>query len=312
MNFIDYRLVILALFMLIIGVIIHGLLALRRANKRLKLRTQKYEALSVVSNEIFYEFDLASEELQVVTKCWECQEHFSTCEEYMDAINVLKEKLKDFDPASPYLKIKYKLANGQLKCLNSINTVINDEDGQPKAIIGKLVDNSQEAAELEQLLIKAQIDGLTNLYNAETTKEFITERINSRPSTELDILILIDCDNFKTVNDTYGHLRGNQLLNKLGELMIKQYRRTDILGRIGGDEFAIYMKAVPSITFAKEKTQILINSIKEEPVFEKASISAGLATVKSVDTYDSVFQKADQALYKAKNSGKSRIVVYAE
>lgn len=72
------------------------------------------------------------------------------------------------------------------------------------------------------------------------------------------------------------------------------------------------MKAVPSITFAKEKTQILINSIKEEPVFEKASISAGLATVKSVDTYDSVFQKADQALYKAKNSGKSRIVVYAE
>jgi len=155
---------------------------------------------------------------------------------------------------------------------------------------------------------------MTDLYNAATTKDLITEFVENKKDDTLDALILIDCDKFKSVNDKYGHFKGNQVLELIAASLKKVFRSTDILGRIGGDEFCIFIKNVPSVDFVREKCLRLIKQInsKVENAGEEiqVSVSIGVAMIRRRESYESVFKRADAALYKAKRNRKSRIVIY--
>ena len=75
---------------------------------------------------------------------------------------------------------------------------------------------------------------------------------------EQDAFILIDCDDFKEINDSYGHLTGNTVLKKLAEVLKAAFRKADIIGRIGGDEFSVYMMKIPSVDFVKQRFEVWI------------------------------------------------------
>lgn len=171
------------------------------------------------------------------------------------------------------------------------------------------VNSKRKLKKLNKILMaKAQKDGLTGLYNAVTVKELINERINSKNNKSVDAFILIDCDDFKNINDTYGHLYGNTYLENLSHILRKIFRGTDIIGRLGGDEFCVYLTNVTSIESVNKQCMQINSQLKNAKIEVRSSVSVGIAVVNDMDSYEDVFKNADSALYKAKNNGKAQLV----
>ena len=121
----------------------------------------------------------------------------------------------------------------------------------------------KEEIEKQELIKKSEIDGLTCLYNATTSKKLITENIAKKDPGKKCALIILDCDNFKEINDSYGHLQGNKILECIGRGLCKTFSETDIKGRIGGDEFCVYMGDVDSIEFVLARCKEFMEFIGE-------------------------------------------------
>lgn len=167
--------------------------------------------------------------------------------------------------------------------------------------------------EAEKLKTKAALDQMTSLYNKTTSEKLIEEVLQSKPE-ELHALILIDIDNFKSINDTSGHLAGDHTIRIVADLISSHFRKTDIVGRVGGDEFIVLMQDVPSLELVRTKVNELVQIMKYKPnltIPENVSLSIGFVTNDSKPFhYDELFVKADEALYIAKDSGKARYQEY--
>ncbi|MCK9453786.1 MAG: diguanylate cyclase [Sulfurimonas sp.] len=163
--------------------------------------------------------------------------------------------------------------------------------------------------ELEKL---ATTDKLTGIYNRRRVDEFLQTEIEiaKRHSQELSI-ILIDIDHFKSVNDTYGHQRGDMVLRKTTEIISKNLRKSDIFGRWGGEEFLIICPQTnrDEAFILAQKLRDAIQGYKFEVVGEK-TISLGISQLQEGDTEKTLIQRADNALYSAKNSGRNRAVIF--
>ena len=161
--------------------------------------------------------------------------------------------------------------------------------------------------------VKSQIDETTSLFNKMTIANLVSETLTNAPSA-LHALMVIDIDNFKSANDIYGHTVGDHIICVIAGVISSQFRNTDFVGRIGGDEFVVLMPDIPAKEVAFEKAESLIQIILKKEglsIPDNISISIGFAFSDSEDkTYASFFGKADQALYVSKKSGKGRYSLY--
>ena len=126
-------------------------------------------------------------------------------------------------------------------------------------------------------------------------------------------LLLIDVDTFKTVNDTYGHDMGDQILKKVSDLLKKTFRSIDYVCRIGGDEFAIIMVEMTSdleYTILDKISVINEKLSKEEDGLPAVSLSVGVAFSDRENPGDTIFKDADKALYNVKEHGKCGCKIY--
>ncbi len=151
-------------------------------------------------------------------------------------------------------------------------------------------------------------DMLTGLLTKQAGKTLTTSHINRGVEGSLFIL---DMDNFKKLNDTFGHLYGDEILVKLADVIKQNTRRIDVSARFGGDEFVIFFPNMTSEE-AEVKANNIFNSLKKAFKREKTKISCslGVATTKQFQDYEEAFKMADNALYDAKNSGKNKFVIY--
>ena len=166
-------------------------------------------------------------------------------------------------------------------------------------------DYSSAMAERMTNLMYARIDALTQTWNRRYSEELISNRIKSNTS---GLFSIFDVDDFKIVNDLFGHITGDQLLKKISHVVSESISEEDVFGRLGGDEFVLYLKG----DFDDCLTHFI--SIMEKLKFNyfendrKISItcSAGVAKIKGRRTsFTELYESADAALYDAKRSGKS-------
>ncbi len=154
---------------------------------------------------------------------------------------------------------------------------------------------------INTLIDMAYKDHLTKLYNRRYFEESLKKELcRFERYGYIFSICMIDINNFKYINDTYGHLKGDEILKNFAEILIKNSRLSDMLCRWGGDEFAIIL---PHTTFSKiepyaKKITSAFN-IKLDNIFVSASI--GATSVRLNDTFASIVQRADELLYKAKN-----------
>ena len=162
---------------------------------------------------------------------------------------------------------------------------------------------------------KSQIDEMTSLFNKMTVEKLITKTLTEHEDG-LHVLMMIDIDNFKSVNDVYGHTMGDHVISVIAGVISSQFRSTDYVGRVGGDEFTVLMGDIPSKEIALLKAENLVSLVKYKEnlsIPENISISVGMAFSGPEDhCYDDLAAKADQALYVSKKSGKGRHSVYGE
>ncbi|NLL18614.1 MAG: GGDEF domain-containing protein, partial [Clostridia bacterium] len=302
-----YGLEITVTVVTVLGILVFSLLSYIRVSNKLREQNRKYEILSQISNEYLYEYFPKEKRLRLSDKF---NELFDTFESTNEIASLLEDALSEHNIDWPNDIIRLPLPGGRTGAFKAINSYIYDPQGRTECIIGKLIDVSEEIAEKEALLIKSQIDEMTGLYNAATTRNLITARLQQKENHITDAFILMDCDNFKNINDTQGHLAGNQALKHIAAVMKQTYRNTDILGRLGGDEFCVYMKDVPSVTFVQEKCRKLCALIQNTAKETDLSVSIGIAMVDDKEPYDAIFKKADTALYQAKGRGKARTIIY--
>ncbi len=286
---------------LTMSILLFGVIFSVRSNKRLRIQNKKNEMLSQVSNEYLYEYFVKSNYLELSKKYTQL---FGTQKRLKEASNILKNALLNNNLDGNIPVIKLPLANGEVGTFKSVGLNIHDEKEKLDFIIGKLIDVGEEVKEKEELITKSRLDGLTGLYNAVTTRGFINERIRNTDKNKTDALIIIDCDNLKYINDTYGHLAGDQVLRNISMGLKLTFRQNDIIGRVGGDEFCVYMKNVPSINLVRLKCQQLNILIQEINKDFYVSVSSGMALLKKENTYEELFGKADKALYGNKKKAK--------
>lgn len=163
----------------------------------------------------------------------------------------------------------------------------------------------------EQLKMAATIDKLTGIYNRQTLDDFLSREIARahRYKTPLS-LVMADIDHFKSINDSYGHQVGDQVLRDVADALRSSIRLSDLPGRWGGEEFMIIAPQTiqTSARTLAEKLRKVIE-LRSFPHGEPVTVSFGVAEMKARDTLESLIRRADEALYAAKHHGRNRVEV---
>ncbi|WP_272964642.1 GGDEF domain-containing protein [Alteromonas australica] len=170
----------------------------------------------------------------------------------------------------------------------------------------------------DELKVASRIDGLTGLFNRRYWQERFEQayklaKRREKPSTAL----MLDIDHFKKVNDTYGHQAGDSVIQSLAHLIKRCVRETDLAGRYGGEEFAVILtdSAVDNAVTVAERLRRLAehSQVEHEGQIIKFNISVGLAEFSPLcDSPMEWLERADQALYQAKQTGRNKYCVWQE
>ncbi|MDD3807602.1 MAG: GGDEF domain-containing protein [Candidatus Marinimicrobia bacterium] len=169
---------------------------------------------------------------------------------------------------------------------------------------------------LDMLNHYATVDGLTGVFNHRAFKEKLFEEVyRARRYDQPLTLLMMDLDNFKKINDTYGHLYGDYILRIVADIIKNNVRMVDIVARYGGEEFTVILanaeKEAVKGTAERIRQKISEYPFEQDGIRETITVSIGMASFPE-DSKDgiSLIQAADNAMYKAKRSGKNRVEIY--
>jgi len=216
---------------------------------------------------------------------------------------------------------KLDTISGHIKLYReSENIRFKESQQEVEAMHSKMQALESEAEQLKRVVIEknkqAMFDALTGIPNRLSYEKKAAEEIArwKRFSNPLS-LVIWDIDLFKSVNDTYGHKAGDKVLKTVAQLLVKSIRETDFLARYGGEEFVMLLPGTK-----QEETLRLVNKLRQQVEncgfhyhgeSVKITISCGVSSFNENDLLSQVFERADKALYKAKENGRNQCVVAA-
>ena len=207
--------------------------------------------------------------------------------------------------------------------LSTVSEHQKQRDGHEEAVAQRLQSLTQKVADMEQEAQsfrdhleeqrqKALIDPLTGLPNRAGWSERLELEMArwKRYGGEL-LLAVLDIDHFKRINDGYGHLAGDKVLKIIAGELAKRLRKTDFIARFGGEEFVLLIPSTP-LEGGHQLLQTLLDGVEQCPFHFRGervtiTLSAGLTAFASGEDSDKVFERADQALYRAKSGGRNRV-----
>lgn len=243
-----------------------------------------------------------------------CSEDIERFAQYGSRANLTRE----FEEGRSETTIEYRrlMETGKYIWVRAVtNLTQNAESGDLIAFV--FVKNIDDEKEHQlKLQYKAEHDPLTGLYNKEMTGKLINEALTFYPSQTGSALFMIDADNFKEVNDQLGHVYGDAVLCELAEKLQRVFSADDIVGRVGGDEYIVFMKEAASSAAVEEKAAEICRAFytvftgeDEKSFVVSGSVGISIAP-KDGDSFAELYHCADIALYDAKSSGKNTYFVY--
>lgn len=211
------------------------------------------------------------------------------------------------------LSFKYEriMTDGSLRWIQNEINFLTDIDSGHLCVMLSARDINEIELEQKKLVEAAKLDAMTMLFNRETSMKSIKSVLKNE-SDRQHALFMLDIDNFKKLNDTFGHRAGDEFLIKLAAELKSRFRESDIVGRIGGDEFFALMRNVSERVQIERKADDileLIRTLSAEYTDINLGGSIGISVYPKVGReLDELYSRADIALYKAKRNGKNSYV----
>lgn len=291
----------------------------KETEQKLRLVNEQYQILGDITKEITFEMDVSNWEVYISKQFFEMRGDVKAEDRCCSFADVLKRihpedqdgMIKALKSATVYEKtgtIEYRVnmsvdEEEDYVWFRTYYRSITEDDGSVIRLIGRSYNVDKE----KEMLDEAKRDSLTKLYNKVETKKAIARVIEEYPD-ELHAMFVIDVDDFKGINDTFGHTYGDTVIMDVANTIKENFRREDIVGRVGGDEFLVFMKDVrqeKAIEKAENLCHILEKSYRGDAVSKQISVSMGIAFYgKDGENYQTLFEKADHAMYRAKQGGK--------
>jgi len=295
-------------------------LALKKDLERDQLIFQQMDSLVFeldVINDYMYSSPKWEEHFGYTPRAKNFMSELSHSHFHPDDLSAIRKMVSDLKQGAPSATVEVRLINhlGKYIWCSFGGTGQYDEEGRLLKIVGLITDIDAMKRATLSLREKAERDPLTKLFNKESTQNLVTEHLENRESSLMDAIIMLDLDNFKAVNDNYGHLFGDAILTQLSNHLRRLFRPHDLIGRIGGDEFLILLKNITDEAFLKDRCELLLSNCRQlmddiAPDLNCSwSIGVAIAPLHGT-TYQELFKRADEALYTAKNSGKNTYRIY--
>lgn len=297
------------------------------AREDLRLSLERHRIIMNQTTDIIFEWDILQDTL-IFSQNWRKKFgyepiHEDICRRIPNSRNVHPDDMPaalkimtEISAGRPYAETEFRIRDilGNYTWSHIRATAQYNLRGEPVKAVGVILDVDADKKQKLHLIDMAQRDALTKLYNRTAVKELATQKMRDCCGGKSQALLIVDVDNFKQVNDTYGHLCGDSLLSDVARVLKNQFRSTDLVGRIGGDEFVVYM---PEIT-GKKATAAKVRSVLEElhkitpaegapPI--SCSIGIALFPQKGADYY-ALYKCADMALYYVKARGRNNFAFY--
>jgi diguanylate cyclase (GGDEF)-like protein len=293
----------------------------------LRQSAQRYQLITQLSNEVFFQITLDTGEISF-NDTFEAMFGFPppVCTvENLDNCTQLffEEDRKIFISLVNQLRAGDNAARAELRMVGAREIVrwkrveiysVFDQEGLAVQLVGKIVDIHRQKQSMQRLIRQADSEPLTGLLNRGAMERNIKAFLAGEGLGGRHALIMLDFDNFKAVNDTLGHAKGDHLLVSFANGMRHLFRSGDYLSRIGGDEYMIFIKHTMDDIVALDKAEALREVMAElsRKIGIPVSISVGIAMYdRDGETFEKLYKAADEALYQVKRAGKNAIVFFS-
>lgn len=325
---------LLAIFGLLLFYVVtsdkHKQYEIEKEKERLKLSEKKYRMLENLGDSVVFEVDHENDTIHFnenYKKIIGSIPPSNSFSQFMEqGCNILEEDrdeltrtitfLEEKKATNAFCEVRVITLAGVVWCKIEI-VVIRYRNGEIDRIIGKITNINKMKSKMEQLVLQAETDSLTKVLNHQSLEKRVNEFLTSDGADGTHAFIILDIDDFKSINDTYGHFNGDMVLTSITEMLKEHLRSTDMLGRIGGDEFVVLIKNIGDRDAIIHKSSEFINGMHKLNMGQdnniQGSISMGISLYsKDGRSFEELYKKADIALYQAKNKGKQGFVIFGD
>lgn len=295
----------------------------KRIHEKLLLEEERYRVAAEISNDILFEYDIKEDVMKFADKFKDLygrnpfipefteRDFTKECAVHPEDMGIFSEYCCALKSGREMIEAEFRICdcrNEYIWCQTRGKTVY-DDNRVPLKVIGKLANINLHKKELERLEYKAKRDPLTGVYNKTVMKELVDAFIQKHRDGE-HVFMIIDIDDFKKINDRYGHLQGDRILSHVIGQVKMIFTSGEIIGRIGGDEFAIFAGDVGNMDTVILKARLLQRALSTE--YEEGDCTVAVsgsigvsAYPKDGKSYNQLLNSADKALYEVKENGKN-------
>ncbi|MDO5136089.1 MAG: GGDEF domain-containing protein [Eubacteriales bacterium] len=290
-----------------------------QAMEQIRTQNKRLQKLSQILDECLFEYSYATDRLilqnnhllfpgqHVVENFLKRNDYIIRDKNEQISVDALKSVLRSREKER-----EIRIVLEEVECWYCIKMGVVDEN----YVIGRIADVSKSAIERKELRRRASTDSLTGLLNRSALKQYLNAYLQNGLQNGFceGVFLLMDLDNFKNINDTLGHDRGDELLKAFASHLQKSFRSSDMKARLGGDEFAVFMPGHFEGRILEEKLSSLLAGLNQE-VFaayqaQGLSASIGAAFIKEkTEIAADLYKEADSAMYVAKRGGKNSFFI---
>lgn len=319
----------ISLLMIIIVLLMLYLRSRMRAARAMREENLRFQELYRLANEQFFEYSIKTDTLRISKTKRVLEEYPGDMDEDDGASYLLLDNARErirmssnpelldafTAPAHSVTEVLCATGSGESaghEWVRITSHFVEDDQGNPISVIGKIANIDEEMREKMDLSERAYHDGLTGLLNWKTFQEKAGALLGAGRA---GALLVVDTDDFKSVNDTYGHLAGDRALQQTAQALAREFRPNDLVGRLGGDEFAVCVDgAIDRERLVQACRRLVENGIAfPDQLGAEHVVTLSVGGVRfgdgKADSYQSAYRQADKALYRAKADGKHRFIV---
>lgn len=299
----------------------------RQARKALQCNLERYQIIASQTDDIIFEWDLEKDSISY-SENWEGKFGCPAIPDPPDSSGIWNERIYPEDQpemcrlmrsirnGAPYDEAEIRLADrdGRYIWCRMRITLQSMEGEERRRAVGVIIDIDASMRQTQKLRRMAEQDILTGIYNRGKSQELITRILANLKPNEKAAFFLLDVDDFKQINDRYGHQKGDAVLSDVASVLQRTFRTGDVVGRIGGDEFCVFLSGVWDRRVLGKKAEDVLKVFRgflTSKGRRRFSCSIGISVYPDDGKdYGTLFQNADIALYWAKEKGKNGYSFY--